>query len=60
MKMNVKGNDNFQTPQHIFDQLNDIFNFTLDSACTSNNCLCSTGFAHDYGIDALKENWGGA
>lgn len=27
MKMNVKGNDNFRTPDHIFKQLDDIFNF---------------------------------
>lgn len=57
--MNVKGNDNFRTPDHIFNQLNDIFNFTLDAACTLEDCKCFKGFYHDEGIDALKISWGG-
>lgn len=57
MKMNVRGNDNFQTPEHLFKQLNDIFNFTLDAACTTENCRCSKGFYHDQGIDALNISW---
>lgn len=28
MKMNVKGNDNFRTPQSLYNQLDRIFNFT--------------------------------
>ena len=59
MKMNVKGNDNFRTPDHVFNQLNSIFNFTLDAACTFEDCKCSKGFYHDEGIDALKISWGG-
>lgn len=59
MKMNVKGNDNFRTPDHVFNQLNDIFNFTLDAACTFEDCKCPKGFYHDEGIDALKISWGG-
>lgn len=59
MKMNVKGNDNFQTPKHLFKQLNDIFNFTLDAACTREDCKCNTGYYYDAGIDALKMSWGG-
>ena len=59
MKMNVKGNDNFQTPDHIFKQLNDIFNFTLDAACTTENCKCKYGFGFDDGINALEVSWGG-
>lgn len=59
MKMNVKGNDNFRTPDHIFKQLNDIFNFTLDAACTTEDCKCKRGFFYDNGIDALKISWGG-
>lgn len=64
--MNQKGNDDFQTPKHIFKQLNDIFNFTMDVACTKENCLvieklttCSLyrGMYHDKGIDGLKESW---
>ena len=36
MKMNQKGkgNDNFETPDYIFNQLNKIFDFNLDVACT--------------------------
>lgn len=59
MKMNVKGNDNFRTPDHIFKQLNNIFNFTLDAACTTEDCKCSKGFYHDQGVDALNMSWGG-
>lgn len=60
MKMNVKGNDNFRTPDHVFKQLNDIFNFTLDAACTTEDCKCERGFFYDNGIDALKISWGGS
>ena len=59
MKMNVKGNDNFRTPDHLFEQLNRIFNFTLDAACTREDCKCNTGYYYDSGIDALKMSWGG-
>ena len=59
MKMNVKGNDNFRTPDHIFKQLDDIFNFTLDAACTTEDCKCKHGLFYDDGIDALKMSWGG-
>lgn len=59
MKMNIKGNDNFQTPDHIFDQLNKIFNFTLDAACTTEDCKCASGLCSNIGIDALKMSWGG-
>ena len=61
MIMNQKGqgNDNFQTPMYIFEQLNKIFNFELDIACNSINCLCKNGFYHDLGFDALTACWGG-
>lgn len=59
MKMNVKGNDNFQTPPPLFQQLHRIFSFTLDAACTTQNCLCPRGFYYDQGADALKISWGG-
>lgn len=57
MKMNQKGrgNDNFQTPQHIFNQLDAVFNFNMDVACTLENCLCEKGFYHPY--DALGHDW---
>lgn len=60
MKMNVKGNDNFRTPDHIFKQLNDIFNFTLDAACTTEDCKAPRGLYYDKGFDALICPWGGS
>lgn len=59
MKMNVKGNDNFRTPDHIFSQLNRIFNFTLDAACTTEDCKAPRGLYYDKGIDSLSRTWGG-
>ncbi len=60
MKMNVKGNDNFRTPDHVFQQLNRIFDFTLDAACTTEDCKCPNGIYFDKGQDALTTSWGGA
>lgn len=60
MKMNVKGNDNFRTPQGLYNQLDRIFNFTLDAACTTDDCKCQKGLYFDKGIDALSCSWGGA
>lgn len=57
MNQKGRGNDNFQTPKYIFDQLNRIFNFDIDIACTSDNCLCERGFYHDQNMDALTESW---
>ena len=59
MKMNQKGrgNDNFQTPQHIFNQLHRIFCFNLDVACTWENCKCAYGLCIDKGTDGLKQGW---
>jgi phage N-6-adenine-methyltransferase len=63
MIMNQKGNDCFETPKHLFAQLDMIFDFTLDVACTSENCLVikngvvSYGFYYDQGDDGLKESW---
>ena len=59
MKMNVKGNDNFRTPQGLYDQLDKIFNFTLDAACTKEDCKAPRGLYHDEGVDALACSWGG-
>lgn len=59
MKMNVRGNDNFQTPQGLYDQLDKIFNFTLDAACTREDCKAPDGLYHDEGVDALACSWGG-
>ena len=59
MKMNVRGNDNFQTPADLYDQLNRIFAFTLDAACTTTDCKAPAGLYADQGIDALTVSWAG-
>jgi phage N-6-adenine-methyltransferase len=61
MKMNTngKGNDGFETPPFLYEQLNNIFCFTTDAACTSKNSLCKEGFYFDRGMDGLIENWTG-
>ena len=58
MNQKGKGNDFFQTPPYIFNQLNKIFNFEIDIACNTQNCLCENGFYHDIGINALNIDWG--
>lgn len=55
--MNVKGNDNFRTTQELYNQLDSIFNFTLDAACTSEDCKAPRGLYYDKGIDALQTSW---
>lgn len=59
MKMNAKGNDCFETPDFLYKQLDAIFNFTLDAACTTANCKAPKGLYFDQGIDALQTSWGG-
>lgn len=59
MKMNVKGNDNFRTPDNVYSQLDSIFNFTLDAACTTKDCKAPYGLYYDQGIDALQVPWYG-
>lgn len=53
MNQKGKGQDDFQTPNYIFKQLQDIFNFTADAACTQENKLCEIGFT-----DGLNQHWG--
>ena len=57
--MNIKGNDNFRTPDKLFKQLNSIFNFTLDVACTTNDCKCLRGIYYDKGFNSLEYDWKG-
>lgn len=54
----VGNNDVFCTPPSVYNQLDSIFNFTLDAACTRENCKAPKGFYFDEGIDALKIPWG--
>lgn len=57
MKMNQKGkgNDYFETPAYIFEQLNNIFNFTLDVAADNKNAKTS-GFLSEQ-LNALTQSW---
>ncbi|HHB81968.1 MAG TPA: phage N-6-adenine-methyltransferase [Devosia sp.] len=48
-------NDDWGTPQDLFDRLNSIYNFQLDAAAASHNAKCPRFFTpHD---DALQKNW---
>ncbi len=57
MKMNQKGEDGMMTPPKLFHQLNRVFKFTYDAACTNKNCLAPTGAYFDDDLDGLKASW---
>lgn len=61
MKRNNKGktNDLFRTPDFIFNQLNNIYKFDLDVACTSLDKKCTNGICFDLGQNALQMDWRG-
>lgn len=49
--------DEWGTPQHVFDALNDEFRFTLDPCSTDDNAKCEAHFtAQD---DGLSKSWTG-
>lgn len=47
----------WETPQYVFDELNNEFNFDLDPCATKENAKCSKFFTEEQ--DGLKQNWGG-
>lgn len=47
----------WQTPQDLFDELNNEFNFTLDPAATDDNAKCALYYTEDQ--DGLSQDWGG-
>lgn len=49
--------DSWETPDELFDVLNEEFNFSFDAACTTKNSKCSSGNFYDIGIDALEAPW---
>lgn len=49
--------DEWTTPQSLFEQLDNEFNFDLDAAATRENCKCERFF--DAAADGLTQNWGG-
>ena len=44
MNQKGRGNDEFETPDYIFEQLDRIFNFQTDLACNENNSKCPSFF----------------
>ena len=45
------------TPKDFFEKYNNKYNFVIDAACESHNCLCDNGYCIDNGIDGLKQEW---
>jgi phage N-6-adenine-methyltransferase len=41
----------WETPQWLFDKLNDIFNFIIDGACTYQNCKCPCASVENDSIE---------
>ena len=46
----------WETPQDLFDQLNEEFNFTLDAAASPGNAKCSKYYTEEE--NALVQDWG--
>lgn len=55
--MNIKGNDYFMTPVHVFEQLDKIFNFNLDPCADDDNHLCKN-YYKDTPYCGLSRPWG--
>ena len=49
--------DQWETPQWLFDEYNEKFNFNLDVCALPENAKCSRYFTPD--ADGLKQKWGG-
>lgn len=49
--------DEWETPQHFFDEVNAEFEFDIDACATSENHKCSKYFTMNE--DGLSQNWGG-
>lgn len=50
--------DEWETPQKIFDELNEEFHFNLDPCATDDNHKCDVYYTKED--DGLVQNWGGA
>lgn len=58
-KMSVHFSSNtveWETPRHLFDELNRGFRFTLDPCCTHENAKCKTHFTKSE--NGLLKDWG--
>lgn len=49
--------DNWETPQELFEDLNNEFNFTLDAASDDMNAKCARHYTIED--DGLAQDWGG-
>ena len=49
--------DEWATPQHLFDSLNEEFHFDLDPCATEQNYKCEKYFTLDQ--NGLEKSWGG-
>lgn len=49
--------EDWETPQKVFDDLDDEFHFTIDVAASPSNAKCDTFFTKED--DALRQKWNG-
>ena len=49
--------DEYETPQDLYESLNDEFGFNLDPCSTDSNCKCTLHFTVEE--DGLKQSWSG-
>jgi len=54
--MKEKQNDRYNTPDFVFEQLNSIYNFTLDACASHNSNKCSKYFTIED--NSLLKSWG--
>lgn len=49
--------DRWRTPKPFYDRQNEEFEFFIDAACESDNCLAPFGVYFDQGMDAFTFDW---
>ena len=52
-----RNSDEWETPQHVFDELDKEFKFTLDPCANHQNAKCNKYFTEED--DGLQQDWGG-
>lgn len=52
-----KNTDEWETPEAIYEPLNEEFHFTLDPCCTDSNAKCEKHYTREQ--DGLKQDWSG-
>ena len=53
----TSNSDEWETPQAVFDELDEEFHFNLDPCATDKNRKCETYFTKDQ--NDLEKDWGG-